>query len=88
MKHPIKIENYSGSIKELSRDIANLRYDVLEIFLNDLALAILDDSKKDHSNGRLMLSKSLEKTTVALFDAKNNIINAWNIAKLHISEKE
>lgn len=48
MKHPKIIEKYTGSLKELSRDIVNLDYDALvEVFT-----ALKEDFGKDAINDK------------------------------------
>jgi hypothetical protein len=56
MKHPLKIERYNGTMEELARDIADLRYDVFISFFDKLGYELSKDQKKDFNAGRYQVS--------------------------------
>lgn len=87
MKHPITIEKYNGTIKELARDIANLRYDSLEEFLKWLNYEIYVDSEKDKQRGKIQLGKLLRNCSDNISESRLHIIHAWKICKKYMEEK-
>ena len=72
--------------ENLPRQLANLRYDVLADFLQELRLAIAVDSYKDRSNGKVKLAEKLIKASNNLDDAKDHIEEAWEICKPHMKD--
>lgn len=81
LKHPLKVENYSGTLQELAEDIGNLRYDATAEFLKHLANKFEKDSKADAERKRLKLSRYLYRTFYYLKSAAGDINSAWKICK-------
>ncbi len=79
MHHPTSVVNYGGTMEELAKDVANLRYDALYDFLQQLSSKIAKDSYADRERGRLKLSEELR-------NAAYSIRNAWIICKPHMSD--
>jgi hypothetical protein len=80
-KHKDHIEKYDGDIKQLARDIADLRYDTLEQFLKELKECIEVDLEKDSDGGRKKLANALFNTAIGIGLAEDSIKDAWNISK-------
>jgi hypothetical protein len=77
--NPITIEKYNGTLKELARDIADLRYDVLQEFLSHLSSCIYVDAQKDKEKNRIQLYENLMKCSDSITEARMFIIKAWQI---------
>jgi len=86
MKHPTKVEKYSGSLEELARDIVNMRYDSLAELLGYIEKNLIEDYRNDMKRGREQLSNKLKKAAVEIFFAKGIIDSAWKICKEHMKE--
>jgi hypothetical protein len=84
MKHLETIEKYDGTLKELARDIANLRYDALATLLEEISTALKEDSISDKKRNRLRLSLSLSVASIEVSHAANAIKDAWEICKKFI----
>ena len=82
--HPIKIEKYTGTLKELARDIADLRYDVLNDFLNQLSICIYRDSDNDYKRGRNLLSSKLNNIACIVLEASKEVEKVWNICEKYM----
>jgi hypothetical protein len=81
MKHPTEIINYNGTMEELARDIANLRYDSLSELLNKLASELSVDQKKDFNSERYQVSSLLYDLSVVINDGKKITDKLWKICK-------
>jgi hypothetical protein len=86
MKHLKTVKKYDGTLKELARDIANLRYDALATFLEELSTALSEDSISDKKRKRKRLSYCLSVASSDILCASYAIRNAWNICKKFIKE--
>lgn len=84
MKHPLDISKYDGTLDELARDIATLRYDKLAEFLSDLSDCIEADSYADTKRGYVQLGNSLHSLSMKLDSAEFEGWNAWGICKPHM----
>jgi hypothetical protein len=76
--------NYEGGLEKLATDLAHLRYDALEEFLDKLANELYADSIADYVRERYLLASSLLAASNALRVAKENISKAWEISKPHM----
>jgi hypothetical protein len=79
MGHPTDIE-YPGGFKKLAEDLGNLRYDVLNKFLNYLSSQIARDSIGDSLRKRVKLSARLHKASNLILYAAHEIEEAWKIS--------
>lgn len=74
MNHPQSVHKYAGTMEELAKDVADLRYDALYDFLQQLSSKLAKDSQADLERGRLKLSEELRH-------AAYSVRNAWIICK-------
>jgi hypothetical protein len=81
MKHPKRIERYSGNLAELAIDVGGLSYDSLAEFLGYLGEDLSRQAKADKGKGRPKLSSELEASAVNTYEARQRIINAWKICE-------
>ena len=81
IKHLKNVEKYDGSLKELAKDISNMTYDSLALFLSELSYKIEYDSKKDKERKRNKLSHQLESASKSIRESSEFISSAWNICK-------
>ena len=85
-KHPI--ENYNETLKELARDIVNLRYDALEDLLLELSKCLLEDADKDESKNRIKLASLLQSASRNIMSATMDIAQAWRLSKKFTKENK
>ena len=83
MKHPIKfnIKRLDPSLEEVADILCNLRYDSLSEFLGMFAENLLQDAIKDKKNGRIKLSRCLERAASSSFELQQDMQDAWEICK-------
>lgn len=84
MKHLETIKKYDGTLKELARDLVNLRYDALATFLEELSTALAEDSVADEKRKRKRLSYCLSVASLDIQCAAYTIKDAWEICKKFI----
>lgn len=88
MEHKKWINNYENDFERLAKEVGDLRYDSLEIFLSLLSRKIEEDGEKDTSRGRVKLGKSLETCSTNLKLASTQIKIAWKISKPFMTDKQ
>ena len=79
MIHKSYIEGYS--FPELAEEIGNLRYDALNLFLEQLARKLQKDSQADAKRGRKQLAQALQQTAQKLDEARSAVREAWRICQ-------
>lgn len=84
MKHPRKVERYSGNLAELAKDVGSMSYDSVAEFLGYLGDDLSRQAKADRARGRPKLASELEASTVKVYETKQRIINAWKICEPHM----
>ena len=80
MIHETSIKKYKGTLKVLSIDIGDLRYDALSEFLKLLSEKIQHDADQDKERGRLKLANELYDCSKQLKQSKSSIDRAWEIS--------
>jgi len=83
--HPLTVEKYDGTLRELANDIGDLRYDELAVFLKELNDKFLNDSNKDWAGGRRELSTELNRASILLGKSVRPITRAWRICKAYMT---
>ncbi|OQB40303.1 MAG: hypothetical protein BWY04_01392 [candidate division CPR1 bacterium ADurb.Bin160] len=86
MKHPTEIENYDGDLRNLAREVTNLRYDSLTKFLNYISMYLKLDANKDLKRRNMQLYSKLHDVFTYLDKSINDMEKVWNICKLHMKE--
>ena len=86
-KHLTTIPGWDGTLEELTRHIANLRYDALANFLFLLQQEFDDDSFADEQRGRKKLAKSLLELSYYCYEAGSSAEDAWIICKPHMKDE-
>jgi hypothetical protein len=81
MKHPIKVEKYSGTLRELARDILNMRYDSLAELYRYLSEELLIDAKHDENLGHKKVSELLKKLAEDNVNSKEDADFLWEICE-------
>jgi hypothetical protein len=84
MKHPTKVEKYSGTNRELARDIINMRYDSLAEFFEYLSEELLMDAKNDESLGHKDVTNKLKKLAEDNSKSKEDALSLWKICEKHM----
>jgi len=88
MKHPLKVEGYKKDHQQLAKDIANMRYDQVVIFLNALANDLSYQAEGDIKRGRINLATELLKASFSIMEAKLCIEKAWEISEPFMRDKD
>ena len=55
--HPVNVPDYRGGLKQLARDIGNLRYDAMRELFHELSIELIRQSEADMRRNRPMLQK-------------------------------
>ena len=85
MQHKTDID-YKDGLGSIAEDLADLRYDKLENFLEYFRDKVEKDAVADHERGRTKLSASLHMTAKALGEAKDHMAEAWRLSKPYMKE--
>lgn len=83
-RHRTYVEGYAGDLKQLARDLVDLRYDSLAGFLKDLGQELAMDSAADKARGRLQLGSALARSVNGVMSAWTYILDAWRISNPHM----
>ncbi len=86
-QRPKNLEGYK-SLKKLAKDIANLSYNSVYIFLLCLEAEMLRASAKDKEKGRLKLAKKLSLVAKNLNSAGKEMGEVWDICEKYTLETE
>lgn len=86
-KHPTKINNYQGSLKDLARDLGNLRYDRLQVFFLLLENKILEDARVDDQHGRKQLASLLNKLSIDVNKVSMTLNEIWGLCKSKMTDR-
>ena len=80
MKHDIHIKDYD-SLKDLAEDIGNLRYDALQLLLEELTNKLERDYEADKGRGYDQLACGLYQICSAFRWAARSAEKVWKISK-------
>jgi len=87
--HLTEIEKYNGAMKELARDIADLRYDALAELINEIGEYIKQDAKRDDEKGRRYLASGLYRTYHLCIETAQVLNFIWkHFCEKHMNIKE
>jgi iron-sulfur cluster repair protein YtfE (RIC family) len=84
MKHPIRVERYDGTDKELVRDITNRRYDSLEEFYKLLSKKYSSDARKDMESGHPLVSLRLKIIAEYHEKIREEFSSLWKICEKYM----
>lgn len=82
--HKTYVPRYAGTIKQLARELADLRYDALRDFLSELGEALAADSRADEGRGRVILADHLRLAARRVSESSCDVSEAWNVSKPHM----
>ena len=83
MTHPTQIAGLTT--QELAKQVADLRYDALRVFLYELADKLECDADADEGRGRKKLSSALTDAHDLITLAGKAIDRAWVICEPHMN---
>jgi predicted GNAT family acetyltransferase len=86
--HPTTVAQYPGSLEELAKDIAQMRYDAVAEFFGYFAREIQKQEEADKERGREQLSVKLGNSAHFLDELVEEISAAWKICKPHMKKKD
>ena len=81
MKHPFKPKKYDGYLDDLARDIADLRYDKILLFLRFLSECIIKDGIKDGKAGKKKLAKLLSDCGEDIAISADRMSEIWDLCE-------
>jgi hypothetical protein len=84
MIHREDVEHYQGTLAQLAKEVGDLRYDALALFLRSLAAKLESDGTADAQRGRVKLATTLQKSAEAIKEAEIEIERAWSICARHM----
>ena len=84
-RHPLTVNGLS--VKELAREVANLRYDALGEFLTELKDCFQGDSVKDRERGNNQVAKYLNLMSNMTKDVQFQASKLWKVCKPHREDK-
>jgi hypothetical protein len=79
--HPVELEKYQGTIRQLASELGNLRYDVLVEFIDCLTDEIYGQADADKQKGRKKLAQALRAAAYNLSLSKKELEEAWKISE-------
>lgn len=80
-KHPVRIKGYTGSLEELGRSLARLRYDKLIEVVTALQDELVLQAVADRSRGRRQLANELMRGAGSVLRALSFLEKAWHISE-------
>ena len=86
MKHPFKPKKYDGYLDDLARDIADMRYDKILLFLRFLSKCIIVDGKKDKKAGRAKLAKLLSDCGEDIAISADRMEEIWELCEPYMTK--
>lgn len=87
-QHPTDIIKYQGTMQELARDIADLRYDVLVTFFNNLCYELSKDKEKDFNAGKYQISSLLYDLASICNEGSKLSRKLWAICEKHTTKNQ
>ena len=82
--HRENVDRYPGTLAELARELGDLRYDALALFLRALASKLEADAGADAERGRLRLAGILRDSAAGVSAAATHVERAWVISAPHM----
>ena len=86
MKHPLSVEGFDGSPKELAGAVGKMRYDRIAEVFKYLAEDLRLQSQGDRAAGRIKLAAMLEKNSAQLHLAKEQMDEIWKLCEPYMHE--
>ena len=84
MKHPAKINGFSGSIKDAARAIAVMRYDSIRDLFKALAVEFKAEAEKDKKSGRRKLAVQLRTLALSAEVSAEILDKIWKLCKKYM----
>ena len=81
-KHTTTIKDVGVSNDKVAKNLGNLYYDDMALFLDTFARKLTLDSYRDKQKGRIKLSNYLTKASNSIHEAKKYIEKAWGICTI------
>lgn len=86
MKHSKNVEKYPGTLRELARDIVNMRYDSFAELYKYISEELLTDSGHDKTLGHEDVSRLLKKIAEDNSINKEDAESLWKICKKYMAD--
>ncbi|MFA4942043.1 MAG: hypothetical protein WC564_00165 [Patescibacteria group bacterium] len=87
-KHPRTITGYNRSLRQLAKEIGNMTYDQVALFIKELSQDLERQSQADLGRGRKKLAKDLHDAAQQLAEAHLKMVSAWEICKPYMPENK
>ena len=72
-KHPRHVENYSGSLEDLPKEVGKMQYDLVAEFIELFGDDIKRQADNDQANGKKQLARRLYSSAEKLYESKQQI---------------
>ncbi len=86
-KHPLTIPGYRGTLDDLGRDLAQLRYDARAVVLEAEIREHHHQMKRDGERGRKQLAAQLLQFRMSLVTAYDDLCSMWKLCRLHMKDE-
>ena len=84
MKHPTRINGFSGSIQDAARAIAVMRYDGIRDLFRALAVEFKAEAEKDEKSGRRKLATQLQILAFTTEMSAGILDQIWKLCKKYM----
>ena len=84
-RHPLEVNGLN--MRDLARQVADLRYDALGEFLSELKKCFQEDSVKDRERGNNQVAKYLSIMSNLTKDVQFQTSKLWKVCKPHMEDK-
>lgn len=81
MQHPLEVEGYGGSLKELAYAIGSMRYDKVAEFLGEFAKEFERQHEGDKAKGRAQLAVLLKTVSEELELTQKQMEKIWKLCE-------
>lgn len=87
MNHPTTLQNYSGTLENLAKELGNLRYDSLATFLKALSNDLYSQAQADERRGRPLLAAQGYLASSHLEQAAESAEKVWKISQPYMKKE-
>lgn len=88
MKHPLSVEGYDGSLRELAQAIGKMRYDRVAEFLGEFAEEFERQHEGDKAKGRARLAVLLKTVSEELELTQKQVEKIWHLCEPYMRDEE
>ena len=87
MKHPVEVEGYESSLRELAENIHGMRYDKVGEFYGYCVEELNRQSKGDYGRGRHQLGELLKEAVDTAKLQQEQFAHIWRLCEPHLGDE-